>query len=219
MFFLFFLAHLGFNHFNDLFFVGFKGVDKVNQISIASIVETITVFIFILVCGIYMVTQKTKYIRTGLQIVIYLYVCIGLLGAIDLLSSENSSIVYAKSTLVAAFTFLLYRRYVAIEDKKLFTEIFPALKNINDANAVEDLPNISEEWKPYLRNIKGHREKSVNQALVSYFSMWGLSHKSDSFQISFRLRYAPFQLKISEIVNYTLPVTSSLGKSYKKEVE
>ncbi|OTO77420.1 hypothetical protein A5865_001296, partial [Enterococcus sp. 12E11_DIV0728] len=102
---LFFLVRLGFNYFNELFFVGFKGEDKVNQVSIASIIMTITVLIFILFVFWYMVTLEPRYLKKGLRLVIYLHVCIGLLGVIDLLAAQSSSLVYAKNTLIAAFTF------------------------------------------------------------------------------------------------------------------
>ncbi|MFI3618859.1 hypothetical protein [Enterococcus avium] len=218
---LFFLVRLGFNHINELFFLGFKGADKVNQVSISSIVITLAVLVFLTSCLMYLVTNNKKYVKKGIGLIITMYVWTGLFGAIDLLSVQNSSIVSAKNTLIAGFTYLLFRRYVAIEDKRVFLDIFPALKNIYEANGVEGLPNISEEWKPYLRNIRGNREKSEKQSLNDNFFMWGLRHESDSFRISFRLRYTPFQLKIYELVSLGYPhtVIGSLGKAYKKEVK
>ncbi|OOL53943.1 hypothetical protein B1P97_17230 [Enterococcus faecium] len=209
---LFFLVRLGFNHINELFFLGFKGADKVNQFSITSIVITLAVLVFITSCWMYLITNG---------LIIAMYVWTGLFGAIDLLSVQSSSIVSAKNTLIAGITYLLFRRYVAIEDKRVFLDIFPALKNIYEANGVEGLPNISEEWKRYLRNIRGNREKSEKQSLNDNFFMWGLRHESDSFRISFRLRYTPFQLKIYELVSLGYPhtVIGSLGKAYKKEVK
>lgn len=216
-FYLFPLLRVGFNHINELFFLGFKGTVKINQVSIASMTMTIVVLILLMFCGCYLTTLNSKYLKSGLWWGIIIYSSIGLLGAIDLLSVQSSSLIYAKNTLITVFTSLLFRRYAAIEDKKVFLDIFPALKNRNDGEFIDNLPNISEEWAPYLKNIKGHREKSIKQSLVSEFSVWGLRNKSDSFQLSFMLRKLPFQLKIGEIGNYSLPISASLGKAHKKE--
>lgn len=215
LFYSFLLVRLGFNHMNDLFYLSFRGKDGISQISIVSTFLMVMPTIFILCCFSYAATSDMKYFKKAIRIIASIYIVIGLFGVVDLISIQSSALYYVKNVLISVFTWLLYRRYVAIEDKKLFNEIFPASGNANRITLIRLIPNIATDWKPYIKNIKGQREKTTVQTLIPGENVWGLERKTDFFEISFKVRFLPVWLKIADFIPIVSP--TSLGRQLKEE--
>lgn len=214
---LLYLVRIGFNHVNEMFFLGFRGENNVPQISVLSVTMTVAMVIVIVFCGEYMINRNIKYLKSGFRWITTIYISIGLFGAIDLITVQSSTIIHSKDTLIAFFTYLLFRRYVALEDKKLVAEIFPAIGNRDRNILIEQIPNVQEAWRPYIKNLSCQRERHTKQSLNNHFGVWGISQKYDSFTLSFRIIFTPFYIKLHEINMLPNNVARGVLREHKEE--